>query len=85
MSKQLTGIVIGNKMLNTVVVEVERFIKHPRYKKIMRRTSSFKVHNDNKDLKIGDRVIIGEVKPISRDVNFIIIDSGLRRNDKQQT
>lgn len=73
MSKQLTGIVIMNKMLNTVVVEVERFIKHPRYKKIMRRTSSFKVHCEAKDLKIGDKVKISETKPKSRGVNFKIV------------
>ena len=73
MAKHIPGIIIANKMVNTVVVEVERFIKHPRYKKIMRRTSSFKVHNTNKDLKIGDKVTIEETKPKSRGVNFKIV------------
>lgn len=73
MAKQLPGIIVADKMLNTVIVEVARFIKHPRYKKIMRRTSKFKVHSENKDLKIGDKVVIEETKPKSRGVNFKII------------
>lgn len=73
MAKQLNGIVTSTKMNKTVVVEVERFVKHPRYKKIMRRTSNLKAHNEKSELKIGDKVIIEEVKPISGDVNFKII------------
>ena len=73
MLKQIKGIIISNKMVNTVVVEVERFVKHPRYKKIMRRTSNIKAHNENTNLKIGDKVTMVESKPKSRGVNYKII------------
>ncbi|MDO8515339.1 MAG: 30S ribosomal protein S17 [bacterium] len=73
MTKQIKGIIVSNKMMNTVVVEVERFIKHPRYKKIMRRTSNLKAHNENNSLKIGDKVTMVETKPVSRGVNYKII------------
>lgn len=71
MPKQLAGTIISNKMKNTVVVEVERFVKHPRYKKIMKRISKLKAHTE-KQLEIGDKVVIEECKPIAKSVNFVV-------------
>jgi small subunit ribosomal protein S17 len=71
MARQLKGKVISNKMTKTVVVAVERFVKHPRYQKIIRRTSKLKARADE-PLSIGDKVTIEECRPIAKTVNFIV-------------
>ena len=68
--KQLTGIVTSVKMSKTVVVEVERLVKHHLYGKIMRKTKKFKVHNDLEGLKEGDRVKIASTRPLSKEKHF---------------
>jgi small subunit ribosomal protein S17 len=73
MAKQLEGKIISNKMTGTVVVQVERFVKHPRFKKIMRRMSKLKAHTA-KHLNIGDKVTIEECKPVAKTVNFVVKD-----------
>ena len=72
MAKQLEGIVVSNKMKDTVVVKIERFVKHPRYKKIMRRVSKLNAHTESA-LNVGDKVTIEETSPISRTVNFKVL------------
>ncbi len=73
MAKLLEGTVISNKMKNTVVVKIERFVKHPRYKKIMKRVSKIKAHTE-KDLMVGDKVTIQESNPIAKTVNFKVVE-----------
>jgi small subunit ribosomal protein S17 len=60
------GTVVGKKMRKTVTVQVERQIRHPLYKKIIRRKKTFLVHDETEKCKIGDTVRIIETRPISK-------------------
>jgi small subunit ribosomal protein S17 len=62
--KQLTGIIVSNKMQKTVVVRVDRIWRHPLYRKAVKRSKRYLVQADNV-LAIGDKVIIGETRPTS--------------------
>ena len=73
MGKVLTGVVVSDKMKDTVVVKVERFVKHPKYKKYHKVSKKYKAHDTGNTKKIGDKVQIKEIKPISKDKHFIII------------
>ncbi len=70
--KILTGKVISTRMAKTVVVEVNRMVKHPRYKKLLKRDVKFKAHCE-KDVKMGDVVQIKECKKRSKDKYFEIV------------
>lgn len=72
--KSIVGKVVSTKMVNTIVVEVERKIVHPLYKKIMKRSSKFKVHCEDKAIKVGDIVKIISVKPISKMKHFKFVE-----------
>jgi small subunit ribosomal protein S17 len=65
--KERTGIVIRDRMQKTVVVSVERTVMHPRYKKYLRRRTKVKAHDENNQSHVGDRVLIVECRPLSRD------------------
>jgi len=71
--KQKQGIIVSDKMNQTAVVLVERLVKHPLYKKYYRRHKKFKAHNPNNQYKEGDKVIIAETRPISKEKSWIII------------
>jgi len=60
------GTVVGKKMKKTVTVEVERQVRHPLYKKIVRRRRTFLVHDETEKCKVGDKVRIVETRPISK-------------------
>lgn len=68
--RTLTGVVVSDKMDKTVVVEVSRLRKHPKYKKYFKITKKFKVHDENNIYRCGDKVRIKETKPISKDKRF---------------
>jgi small subunit ribosomal protein S17 len=72
MAKSFIGKVVSNKMVNTVVVEVTRYIPHPKYKKLLKRSKKFKVALNGNKVAIGDTVTMTETKPQSKNVNFII-------------
>ncbi len=61
------GVVVSNVMDKTVVVTVSRLVKHPRYKKYVKRRKRFKVHDENNECNVGDRVAIAEMRPLSKD------------------
>ena len=65
--KTQTGIVASDKMDKTVVVEVEQMVKHPVYKKYMKRNVKYKAHDADNSCAIGDKVLIVESRPLSRD------------------
>ena len=65
--KNRVGIVVSDKMDNTVVVAIRERVKHPLYGKIVNRTKKFKAHDENNECGIGDRVLIAETRPISKD------------------
>lgn len=65
--KRKEGIVLSSKMDKTAVVEVEMIYLHPLYGKTMKKMKKYKVHDEKKALKPGDRVIICETRPLSKD------------------
>jgi small subunit ribosomal protein S17 len=60
------GWVVSNRMDKTIVVAVERRFRHPRYEKIIRRTSKLYAHDDKNESQIGDRVKVMEIRPLSK-------------------
>ena len=64
--KVRTGKVVSDKMDKTVVVSVERKVSHPLYGKIMRKTGTFKAHDESNQCGVGDRVRIMETRPLSK-------------------
>ncbi|PIV43286.1 MAG: 30S ribosomal protein S17 [Candidatus Nealsonbacteria bacterium CG02_land_8_20_14_3_00_40_11] len=71
--KTLTGKIISNKMQKTVVVRVESLKEHPKYKKRYRLHKNYKAHAEGGEYQIGDRVIIEECSPISKDKKWKVI------------
>ena len=69
----LTGLVVSDKMDKTVVVEVTRRVKHPKYRKYINRTKSFKAHDEDNAFKAGDRVVIQESRPLSRTKRWVVV------------
>ena len=69
--KTRVGVVVSDKMDKTIVVAVKDSVQHPLYKKILKRTKKFKVHDENNEAGIGDRVEIMETRKISRQVNWL--------------
>ena len=67
LSKQRTGVVVSDRMDKTAVVSVERTVMEPRYKKILRRRTKVKAHDEGNQCHVGDRVLIVECRPLSRD------------------
>ena len=65
--KTRTGKVVSDKMDKTIVVAVENHVKHPLYKKIIKRTYKLKAHDEKNECKIGDRVRVMETRPLSKD------------------
>ena len=71
--KQLIGIVVGDKMQKTAVVKVERLKEHPKYRRRFRVHERYKAHDENKEYHVGDKVVIEETRPISKDKHWRII------------
>ena len=69
---QLTGTVVSDKMDKTVVVAIERQVRHGVYGKIQRRTSKFVAHNEGNEAKAGDTVSIAETRPMSRRKRWVV-------------
>ncbi len=65
-AKTLTGVVVSDKMDKTVVVQVERLVKHPVYKKYVRRRNRFAAHDEQNECRVGDTVLIRQSRPLSR-------------------
>lgn len=71
--KVLSGVVASTKMKDTVVVEVTRFVKHAKYGKYFKSTKRFKAHDAGNTKAMGDKVMIEECAPISKDKRFRVI------------
>ncbi|MBQ7037560.1 MAG: 30S ribosomal protein S17 [Clostridia bacterium] len=65
--KTRTGLVVSDKMDKTVVVAVEDNVRHPLYKKIVKHTVKLKAHDENNECRVGDRVMVMETRPLSKD------------------
>ena len=71
--KQLTGTIVSDKMEKTVVVKTEKIKEHPKYKRRYRISKKYKAHLEKEDFKKGDRVIIEECRPMSKDKKWRVI------------
>ena len=67
LTKERSGVVVSDRMQKTVVVSVERTVMNPKYKKYLRRRSKVKAHDERNRCRVGDRVLIVECRPLSRD------------------
>lgn len=67
------GSVVSNKMDKTVVVAVERFVRHPLYQKVLRRVTKLKAHDESNACHIGDRVRLIETRPISKEKRWRVV------------
>lgn len=76
--KNITGIVVSDKMMKTVTVLVNRFVKHPKYGKFMKVSKKYKAHDEGNAYKEGDNVIIEECRPLSKDKAFRVIQRAER-------
>jgi small subunit ribosomal protein S17 len=72
--KQRVGIVVSDKMDKTVVVLVERRLKHPIYKKYITRSKKFLAHDEKNECQIGDKVLIMETRPLSRRKRWRVVE-----------
>lgn len=69
----LSGIVVSTRMKDTIVVEVGRFVPHPKYRKYIRITNRIKAHDAGNTKKEGEKVEIVECRPLSKDKHFRIV------------
>ena len=76
--KTLQGVVVKTAMKDTATVLVDRYVKHPKYKKYLRRSKKYLVHDVGNTAKVGDKVVIKETRPISKRKHFVI-DSRIAR------
>ncbi|MFH1820555.1 MAG: 30S ribosomal protein S17 [Candidatus Nealsonbacteria bacterium] len=71
--RQLIGIITSNKMKDTLVVKVERIKEHPKYKRRYKVHTKYKAHTTEGEFALGDKVVIEECRPISKDKNWLVI------------
>ncbi len=69
----LVGIVTSNRMVKTITVKVERFVRHPKFEKYVKRFTTCYAHDEKREAKIGDRVEIMETRPLSRQKRWRLI------------
>ena len=72
--KTRVGLVVSDKMDKTVVVAIKDNVKHPLYKKIMKRTVKFKAHDEENACGIGDKVQVMETRPLSKDKHWRVVE-----------
>jgi len=72
--KERVGMVVSDKMQKTIVVRIDESVKHPKYGKIMKRSTKFKAHDENNECGIGDKVRIMETRPLSKDKRWRLVE-----------
>ena len=72
--KERVGVVTSDKMEKSIVVSVERKVKHPKYGKFVKKTTKFVAHDENNDCHIGDTVRIMETRPLSKSKNWRLVE-----------
>ena len=72
--KTRVGMVVSNKMDKTIVVAIKDNVKHPLYKKIIKKTVKLKAHDENNACNIGDRVLVMETRPLSKDKRWRVAE-----------
>lgn len=81
--KQQAGIVVSSKMQKTIVVKVERTFRHPLFGKTLRRFKKFKVHDEKNDARLGDKVLICESRPYSKEKHWALVQI-LERSEERR-
>lgn len=72
--KTRVGKVVSDKMDKTIVVAIETSVKHPLYKKIIKRTYKLKAHDENNECKVGDKVKVMETRPLSKEKRWRLVE-----------
>ncbi len=72
--KERIGVVTSDKMEKSIVVSVERKVKHPKYGKFVKKTTRFVAHDENNDCQVGDTVRIMETRPLSKSKNWRMVE-----------
>ena len=72
--KTRVSLVVSDKMDKTVVVAVQEHYRHPVYKKVMRSTYKLKAHDENNECRVGDKVLVMETRPLSKDKRWRIVE-----------
>ena len=72
MLKTQVGLVVSDKMNKTRVIVVERSFRHPQYERVVKRSTRFKAHDERNEAHVGDRVLIVETRPLSKDKRWRI-------------
>jgi small subunit ribosomal protein S17 len=71
--KTRIGVVVSDKMDKTIVVAIENRVAHPLYKKIVKRTYKLKAHDENNECGIGDKVLVMETRPLSKEKRWRLV------------
>jgi len=71
--KILRGVVVGTAMDKTAKVAVARYVRHPKYKKFQKIVKKYLVHDENNEAVVGDKVVIRETRPLSKNKYFVIV------------
>lgn len=72
--KERTGVVLSDKMHQTIVVRVERLARHPAYRKVVRRVTKLKAHDEKRQAKVGDRVRVVQTRPLSKEKCWRLVE-----------
>lgn len=72
--KEYIGRVVSNKMMKTVVIAIDRTVKHPRYKKYLKRTHRLKAHDETNTCNVGDQVKLIETRPLSAEKRWVVLE-----------
>ena len=72
--KTLVGTVMSNKMRKTITVRVERLVRHPKYQRVMKQSTTFKAHDEANSAAIGDLVKMMETRPLSKDKRWRLVE-----------
>jgi small subunit ribosomal protein S17 len=70
--RKMTGVVVKDKMDKSVVIEVEKFLKHPKYHKYLKTKKRYKAHDEKNECRVGDKVMIMESRPLSKEKRWVV-------------
>ena len=73
-SKDKVGVVLSNRMDKTIVVRIDRLVQHPRYRRVIKRSKKYKVHDEKNAVRMGDTVRIRETRPLSADKYHTLVE-----------
>ncbi len=72
--KNRVGIVVSDKMDKTVIIAIEEHVKHQKYGKVIKRTIRLKVHDENNECGVGDKILVAETRPLSKDKRWRMVE-----------